>query len=148
MMPMTYSIQIAIDTRFPHEQADWWAETLGWQVEPSDEGFIRSMISKGFATQEQTSLHNGVLVWKDGAAIRKAGDDGPSPRERILFQAALEAKTVKNRVHLDVRLGEDSKDELRARLEARGATFLWEASQGPHNWFTMADPEGNEFCIS
>lgn len=34
------------------------------------------------------------------------------------------------------------------RVEARGATFLWEASQGPYAWVTMADPEGNEFCIS
>nr|WP_230085698.1 VOC family protein [Arthrobacter alpinus] len=34
------------------------------------------------------------------------------------------------------------------RVEARGATSLWEASQGPYAWVTRADPEGNEFCIS
>jgi predicted enzyme related to lactoylglutathione lyase len=52
-------------------------------------------------------------------------------------------------MHLDVRLQPGSSlDEVRASLEARGATFLHEASQGPHRWFTMADPEGNEFCIS
>jgi len=62
--------------------------------------------------------------------------------------AVPEGKTVKNRVHWDVRLDGDDKDALRAKLEARGATFLWEASEGPHSWYTMADPEGNEFCIS
>ena len=29
-----------------------------------------------------------------------------------------------------------------------GATELWRASQGPHSWVTMADPEGNEFCVA
>lgn len=145
---MTYSIQISVDAENPHNQADWWAETLDWRVEPSDEGFIRSMIEQGFATEAQTTLHHGVLVWKDGAAIGKPGDEGRRPQERILFQTAPEAKTVKNRVHLDIRLDDDDKDELRARLEARGATFLWAASEGPRSWYTMADPEGNEFCLS
>ncbi|MDN5668436.1 MAG: VOC family protein [Renibacterium salmoninarum] len=144
---MTYSVQIAVDAQNPHDQADWWAETLGWQVEPSNEEFIRSMIAQGFATEDQTTLHRGVLVWKDGAAIRKPGDAGPNPAERMLFQTAPEAKQVKNRVHLDVRLAGDDKDAVRAQLEARGASFLWAASQGPHSWYTMADPEGNEFCI-
>jgi hypothetical protein len=33
-------------------------------------------------------------------------------------------------------------------LVARGATFLHDGQQGPQRWITMADPEGNEFCIS
>ncbi|HMG65023.1 MAG TPA: VOC family protein [Streptosporangiaceae bacterium] len=34
-----------------------------------------------------------------------------------------------------------------ARLAARGATELHRGQQGPLRWVTMADPEGNEFCV-
>ena len=146
---MTLNIQIAVDCRNPHELADWWAETLEWAVEPQDESFIRSMIAQGFATEAETTIHNGHLVWGAGAAIRPPEElDATSPERRILFQTVPEEKTIKNRVHWDVRLAGTDKDEARAALEARGATFLWTASQGPHSWHTMADPEGNEFCIS
>ena len=40
---MAYEFQVAVDCADPHTLADWWAETLGWQVEPSDEAFIRRM---------------------------------------------------------------------------------------------------------
>jgi hypothetical protein len=43
---------------------------------------------------------------------------------------------VKNRIHWDVR-GDV------AELEAAGARVLWEMKR----WVTMADPEGNEFCV-
>ena len=146
---MTLNIQIAVDCRNPHELADWWAETLEWAVEPQDEDFIRSMIDQGFATEAQTSRHNGKLVWRDGAAIRPPDElDAKSPARRILFQTVPEEKTIKNRVHWDVRLAGADKDAVRAALEARGAKFLWTANEGPHSWHTMADPEGNEFCIS
>jgi hypothetical protein len=35
-----------------------------------------------------------------------------------------------------------------ARLAGRGATELYRAQEGPHEWVTMADPEGNEFCVT
>jgi hypothetical protein len=146
---MTLNIQIAVDCRNPHELADWWAETLDWAVEPQDERFIRSMIGQGFATEGDTRLHKGKLVWRDGAAIRPAEElDAKPPARRILFQTVPEDKTVKNRIHWDVNLAGEDKDDVRAALEARGAMFLWTASQGPYSWHTMADPEGNEFCIS
>jgi hypothetical protein len=135
--------QVTIDCRSPHELADWWAEALGWTVEPSDEAFIRRMIEAGHASEEDTTTHRGVLVWKEGAAITS-----PEPgRPRVLFQQVPEAKTVKNRVHLDVRpWGEDAAAVV-DRLLAMGATELWRGSQGPHSWVTLADPEGNEFCV-
>ena len=146
---MTLNIQIAVDCRNPHELADWWAETLEWAVEPQDEVFIRSMVEQRFATEADTTMHHGKLVWREGAAIRPPNElDSKAPARRILFQIVPEEKTVKNRVHWDVRLAGADKDAVRAALEARGATFLWTASQGPHSWHTMADPEGNEFCIS
>jgi hypothetical protein len=146
---MTLNIQIAVDCKNPHHLADWWAETLDWAVEPQDEVFIRSMIDQGFAAEADTTTHRGKLVWREGAAIRPPDElDAKAPARRILFQIVPEEKTVKNRVHWDVRLAGADKDAVRAALEARGATFLWTANQGPHSWHTMADPEGNEFCIS
>jgi hypothetical protein len=145
---MTYNIQIAVDCRNAHAQADWWAETLGWEVEPTDQDFIASMIERGFASDADTIVHNGVRVWRDGAAICPPDQARSLGRQRILFQPVPEDKTVKNRVHWDVNLAGEDKDQVRERLEARGATFLYSASQGPHGWHTMADPEGNEFCIS
>ncbi|MBX7444776.1 MULTISPECIES: VOC family protein [unclassified Arthrobacter] len=146
---MGLNIQIVIDSAKPHELADWWAETLQWEVEPQDADFIRSMIEQGYATEGQTMTHRGNLVWKDGAAIRPPEEiEAKAPERRMLFQTVPEGKTVKNRVHWDVRLDGRDKDEVRRELEARGARFLWTAHQGPHSWHTMADPEGNEFCIS
>jgi len=135
--------QVTIDCAKPHELADWWAEALGWEVEPSDEKFIQRMIEAGFASEQDTTTHRGVLVWKEGAAIRSA-DPG---RPRVLFQQAPEGKTVKNRVHLDLRPGAEDAAAVVERLVARGATELWRGSQGPHSWVTLADPEGNEFCV-
>lgn len=139
---MAYDFQVTVDSADPHAQADWWAETLGWEVEPSDEAFIKDMIAKGYATEEETLIHRGRLVWRPGAAIRH-----PESGRRVLFQTVPEAKSVKNRVHLDLRVGADRMEEEREKLLARGAAYLHEGQQGPQRWFTMTDPEGNEFCL-
>jgi hypothetical protein len=145
---MAYEFQVVVDSAAPHVLADWWARALHWVVEDSDADFIRRMISEGHATQDDTMTHNGELVWKDGAAIRHP--DGPERghRKRILFQLATEPKTVKNRLHLDVWAGEENVEAEVARLTGSGATFLHRGRQGPHTWVTLADPEGNEFCVS
>jgi hypothetical protein len=140
---MAYDFQVTVDCSDPHGLADWWAETLGWQVEPSDEAFIRKMIDQGYASEADTTTHRGGLVWREGAAIVE-----PNSGRRMLFQLGPEPKTVKNRVHLDVRFGADRVEEELARLTARGARFLHRGRQGPHSWVTVADPEGNEFCIT
>lgn len=146
MAAMAYEFQVTVDSADPHTLADWWAETLGWQVEPPDEAFIRRMISAGHATESETKLHNGELVWKAGTAIRHPGGLQRAPR--VLFQLVPEAKAVKNRLHLDVRIGADDVGAAAAGLTARGARVLHRGQQGPHTWVTLADPEGNEFCIS
>jgi hypothetical protein len=115
-------------------------------VEPQDEAFIRRMVAEGHADEAETTLHRGALVWATGAAIVAPEGAGPgSPR--VLFQRVPEAKSGKNRVHLDIRTGDADVDAIRKRLIERGATVLQEGRQGPHTWVTMADPEGNEFCI-
>ena len=141
---MAYDLQVVVDCARPHELADWWAEALGWEVEPQDEAFIRRMIDEGHASEDQTTRHKGALVWAVGAAIRSR-DPG---RPRILFQTVPEPKTVKNRLHFDVRVGAEGQEAEVARLAGMGARELWRGAQGPSAWVTMADPEGNEFCVA
>jgi hypothetical protein len=141
-----FVVQVVVDTADPHDLADWWAQTLRWHVESQDEAFIRTMIEQGHATESDTTRHGGALVWRTGAAINPHADraeQGP----RILFQLVPEDKVVKNRVHLDVRVGGEDLEAVRASLIERGATVLHEGREGPHAWVTMADPEGNEFCL-
>jgi hypothetical protein len=141
----TYTVQVVIDCADPHPLADWWAEVLGWQVEPQDEDFIRSMVDQGFATEDETTRHRDRLVWASGAAILHP--EGTDRAPRILFVQVPEAKTVKNRVHLDLRGDAEPSEEERKRLLGLGATELSRASQGPHTWVVLADPEGNELCL-
>src|SRR5688572_6920696 len=109
---MSFDVQIVIDSSTPHELADWWAEALGWQVEPQDEAFIQRMVDAGHASAEDTTRHRGALVWKTGAAL-----NSPDPeRPRILFQSVPEAKQVKNRLHLDIRVGPERREAEVARL--------------------------------
>ena len=145
---MAYNIQIVVDCADPHRQADWWAETLGWELEPTDQGLIDRALAAGQASAADTIVHNGIRVWKTGAAISPRTEADGLGRRRILFQQVPEPKTVKDRIHLDLRLDGDDKDAVRSRLEARGAVFLHEGREGPFSWYTMADPEGNEFCLA
>lgn len=135
--------QVTVDSQRPHEQARWWADALGWVVEPSDENFIRGLVEAGHAEESDTTTFGGVLVWRAGAAI--IDPDNPQ-RPRVLFQLVPESKQVKNRMHLDLHAG-DGREAFADRLIAAGATLLHRGSQGPYEWITMADPEGNEFCL-
>lgn len=140
---MEPDIQITIDCKDPHLVADFWAAALGYEVEDVASG-IREILAAGHATDADTATHNGRLVWRDGSAAR----DPEGRRPRMYFQMVPELKGAKNRVHLDVHVGADKVADEVARLEALGARRLYEASQGPHQWVTMEDPEGNEFCVA
>ncbi|SFK89472.1 VOC family protein [Geodermatophilus ruber] len=141
---MATDIQIVIDCADPHGLADWWAEALEWTVERSDEAFIRRMVDSGAASEEDTTTHRGVLVWRTGAALVS-----PDPgRPRMLFQQVPEPRTGKNRLHLDVHVGAQRREDEIKRLLGLGATELYRATQGPFEWATLADPEGNEFCVA
>jgi hypothetical protein len=143
--PQPYTVQVVVDCADPHPLADWWAEALGWQVEPQDADFIRSMVDQGFATEAETTTHRGALVWATGAAILHP--DGTDRAPRILFVQVPEPKTVKNRVHLDLRSTAEPSDAERERLLALGAIELWRGQQGPNAWVVLTDPEGNELCL-
>ncbi|MGB2722896.1 MAG: VOC family protein [Rhodococcus sp. (in: high G+C Gram-positive bacteria)] len=141
---MGYTFQVVVDSANAHSLAKWWAQTLGWKVEPSNEDFIREMVAAGHAREEDTITFEGVLVWQAGAGIVDPESPG-SPR--VLFQSIAEPKSVKNRLHLDIRVG-DERETVVAQLEERGASVLHRGHQGPSIWITMTDPEGNEFCVS
>lgn len=57
-----------------------------------------------------------------------------------------EPKVGKNRIHLDFR-APVMADEV-ARLVGLGASVIAERSLGDFRWTVLADPEGNEFCVS
>ena len=74
----------------------------------------------------------------------------PDTGHRLLFIEVPDAKQVKNRVHLDLRPREGTRDEELARLLDHGATVVEDhrGKYGPGTaWVVLADPEGNEFCI-
>ncbi|MFF1720570.1 VOC family protein [Streptomyces sviceus] len=62
----------------------------------------------------------------------------------LLFVPVPEAKTVKNRLHLDFR--PDDRDAEVTRLLALGARHT-DIGQAEQSWVTLVDPEGNEFCV-
>lgn len=90
-----------------------------------------------------------VLGWQvieeaDGV-ITIAPADGSWPA--IDVAPVPEAKTVKNRLHLDLRAdGMPTGQELE-RLLGLGARHV-EVGQGADaTWVVLADPDGNEFCL-
>jgi predicted enzyme related to lactoylglutathione lyase len=64
----------------------------------------------------------------------------------LSFVTVPEAKTVKNRVHLDVRPTGSMTEEVE-RVTALGGTVRGYIEEGGSFWTQMRDPEGNEFCI-
>ncbi|GLY16458.1 glyoxalase [Kineosporia sp. NBRC 101677] len=67
----------------------------------------------------------------------------------LMLLAVPEAKQVKNRVHLDLRLaeGSDWEGEL-GRILALGATQVSEHREHGVHWVCLRDPEGNEFDLA
>ena len=58
-----------------------------------------------------------------------------------------EPKTVKNRLHLDLRADGSTQGAEVERLLGLGARRV-DVGQGPDvSWTVLADPEGNEFCV-
>ncbi len=62
----------------------------------------------------------------------------------LIFVPVPEAKTVKNRLHID--LNPDDQAAEVERLVDMGARHV-DIGQGDVRWVVLADPEGNEFCV-
>ena len=142
---MAYTFQVVIDSGDPHVLADWWAETLGWRVEAQDATFIRSMIDQGQATEADTREYRGALVWREGAAIHPDEEASPQ-RARILFQQVPEAKTVKNRAHIDLRLGDDGRPGRQRVLRLTGGARNDERAQYIGRWNASKRPSCTVTC--
>lgn len=104
--------ELVVDAVNPAAIAAWWAARTGGTV---------------------GTRPGADFCWVEGAA--------GFPFLFWVFNPVPEPKTVKNRVHWDVKLDGATVDEL---VEA-GATLLRERD-GDIDWWVLADPEGNEFC--
>lgn len=113
----------SIDCRNAFDLSEWWKALLGYidiEGDPNEPGHEECMIQR------------------------------PDGGHRILFLEVPEAKSVKNRIHFDLRPDELPQDEEVARVLAAGATQVADlrGKYGPGTgWVVLADPEGNEFCI-
>ncbi|MET0953785.1 MAG: VOC family protein [Aeromicrobium sp.] len=144
---MTRDIQITFDSADPGALAEFWAEALGYQLQPPPDGF---------ASWEEALRTFGVPEdqWNSRSAILPLEGTGP----RVFFQRVPEGKTAKNRVHLDLRVAVGQTGDERmatleteaARLEALGATRAYRVEPDGRmelGFITLHDPEGNEFCL-
>jgi hypothetical protein len=122
--------EIIIDSRDPASLARWWAEVLGYHVvHEAPEGWV------------------GIAPWE--AEDRRPSEDavrGAAQVPTIVFVPVPEAKTVKNRVHLDIWAIDRTQSEEVERLTQHGARRV-DIGQGKVSWVVLADPEGNEFCL-
>ncbi|MEV1288351.1 VOC family protein [Micromonospora sp. NPDC049679] len=149
---MAVKYKLAFDAEDPHRLAAFWAEALGYVVEDHST-MIRDLLDGGVVGDADVTTMDGRLRWRAASAIRDPAApvdeySGMGQEGRVLFQAVTEAKTAKNRVHLDLHVGEEQRAEVIERLSRLGARTLWDGRLGPRTWVTMADPEGNEFCVA
>ena len=109
---------ITVDCRDPYGLARFWAQVFDRPMHDDD--------------------HPG-----DPEAVVLLGDGLPN----LLFERVPEPKTVKNRVHLDLQPDHARDDEI-DRLLGLGATLMADHRRPDGTgWATLADPEGNEFCV-
>lgn len=74
----------------------------------------------------------------------------PASGHRVLFIEVPHLTPGKNKVHFDLRPTDVSQDEEAQRLVRHGATVHEDlrGKYGPGTgWVTLADPEGNLFCV-
>ena len=120
--------EIVFDCHDPVAQAAFWAAALGYQVVRTEQGQVE------------------VAPWE-----REPPDLAEQVRQApavptLVFVAVPEAKTVKNRLHLDLRPVDRSHEAEVERLIGLGARRA-DVGQGEVPWVVLADPEGNEFCV-
>ncbi|HEX2362019.1 MAG TPA: VOC family protein [Jiangellaceae bacterium] len=118
-MPVPSAVRhVTFDCADPYQLATFWSQVLGGSLDPEDEP-------------------------GDPEAVVQA-EGSPT----LLFQRVPEGKTVKNRVHLDLQPQGVRRDDEVERLQALGATVVGDHRRPDGTgWVTMADIEGNEFCV-
>ena len=143
-MPSVKQFQVTFDCAEPERVARFWCEVLGYVVPAPPEGFA-----------DWGDFDRSLPPEHQGSAFACVDPSGVGPR--LFFQRVPEGKAVKNRLHLDVRVGTGLVgDERLAALEAEcarllplGATRvrLMVADGINESTLVMQDVEGNEFCL-
>lgn len=70
----------------------------------------------------------------------------PGNHVRLAFQRVPEDKSVKNRLHLD--LNHPDPEALIKKVVELGGSRLTDHETSGFHWTVLADPEGNEFCVT
>lgn len=140
---MDTTLQIVVDADDPHRLAEFWAQALHYDVEDHT-GVVTHLLEAGRIAEGDTVEVDDRLGFRDVAACSDPRRTGP----RLYFQRVPEPKTGKNRVHLDIQVGEDAAPAEVERLGLLGARLLYTTSDRGPLTTTMADPEGNEFCVT
>ena len=139
------TVQVTFDCADPRALSLFWCEVLGYELPPPPPGFDSW---DAFSATLPEHLRNSASAAQDPTGA------GP----RLFFQQVPEGKSVKNRLHLDVRAapgleGEERMAALEAeceRLVALGATRVERHEPAPPmaaGHIIMQDIEGNEFCL-
>ncbi len=89
------------------------------------------------------ALDRQLSIDDEGEVLVVAVDGTPGPLIELI--AVPEVKSIKNRLHIDLR--PDHRDAEVERLLALGATRADVGQVGDETWVVLADPEGNEFCV-
>jgi predicted enzyme related to lactoylglutathione lyase len=110
---------VVIDADDCERLARFWSQALGWRVTCQ-------------------SSNEWCIEPPEGSPEVDVAPD-------ILFVAVPDRKTVKNRLHFDLRPA-DQQAQVR-RLTELGATRVDIGQPDDISWVVMADPEGNEFCV-
>lgn len=143
-MATVKQFQVTFDCADPERVARFWCEVLGYVVPPPPPGF-----------ESWEAFDQSLPSEHQGSAYACVDPEGVGPR--LFFQRVPEGKVVKNRVHLDVRVGTGLVGDERlaaleseaVRLEAIGAkrVRLLKADGINESCQVMQDVEGNEFCL-
>jgi hypothetical protein len=143
---MSVNVQVTFDAGDPRRLGAFWRDLLGYIDQPPPSGFASWDAwadDVGMPAAERTGWY--ACVDSNGA--------GP----RLYFQRVPEGKTAKNRVHLDVNVGQPRTDpvdvqrkrvnEAVERAVTAGAEKVRVLEDDEEYCVVMADPEGNEFCM-
>ena len=131
-------VQVTFDCSDPAALANFWAAVLDYPA-PDVEGFRAWLRSIGHTEDE---LNNWCAI-----------EEPTGARPRLFFQRVPVRKTVKNRVHLDVRASVKSRGDQQEidaevqRVTGLGASKLRSVTDEAGYFVVMQDPEGNEFCL-
>jgi len=86
-----------------------------------------------------------VVLEEDEGGISIGSADGGWPTIDVCH--VPEGKTVKNRLHLDLRADGVGRPAELQRLLDLGARPVDVGQERDVSWVVLADPEGNEFCL-